>query len=435
MTPSPPSTAPPLSEKTKQLNLFDVLCLGTNAIVGSGIYVFPGTLAAQLGPASPLAFGVCGALCCVIGLCFVEAAGMFGRSGGPYVYTDEAFGPMPGYLVGWTCWAAAVLSWAAVANAIPPYLGHLLPAPLQAFPAVAVVVGITVALGAINYTGVKPGAYILDLLTVIKLLPLLVLLGLGLAATRTARLVPFAPLGLGALPKSTYLAMFAFQGFEVVPVPAGETRSPRKTAPVALIGSLLISTLLYMGLQLAAVGSTPDLAGAEEPLALMGRTLLGEAGAKLVAAAAVVSMVGFCAGVALAGPRYLEALALDRHLPQGLARRHPRFATPSRCVLLTTGVSAALAFVLDFNRLVDLAVLTVGAQYLATSLAIPALRRKMPQLGRAFRLPGGPLIPLCSVAVTLWFGAQASLMELAWFSGLVGVGVVVWGVSRVWQRA
>lgn len=428
------SIAPPPPKSTKQLNLFDVLCLGTNAIVGSGIYVFPGTLATLLGPASPLAFGLCGLLCCIIGQCFVEAAGMFKRSGGPYIYTLEAFGPFPGFLVGWTCWAAAVLSWAAVASAISPYLNHLLPSPLGPSTALVVAVGITLALGAINYAGVKPGAYTLDLLTIIKLLPLLVLLALGLAATRMARLTPLAPHGLSALPRAAYLAMFAFQGFEVVPVPAGETRSPRRTAPLALIGSLLFSTLLYMGLQLAAVGSTPGLAGAEEPLALMGKTLLGDAGAKLVAAAAVVSMVGFCAGVALAGPRYLEALAQDRHLPEGLARRHPRFETPSRCVLLTTLVSAALVLLLDFSRLVDLAVLTVGAQYLATSLAVPALRRKRPDLGRAFRLPLGPVIPMLSVAVTVWFGAQTSLGEVMWFGALVGVGVLAWGAGKMRAR-
>ena len=200
-------------------------------------------------------------------------------------------------------------------------------------------VGITLTLGAINYVGVKPGAYTLDLLTVVKLIPLVVLLVLGLSSMDADRFVPMAPHGLSALPQAAYLAMFAFQGFEVVPVPAGETRNPQRNAPVALLGSLLVATMLYMGIQLAAVGSTPGLAGAEEPLALMGATLLGEAGARLVASAAVISMVGFCAGVALAGPRYLEALALDGHLPSGLARRHPRFATPSRCVRVTLPLS------------------------------------------------------------------------------------------------
>ncbi len=427
---APPSDPPP----SKQLSLFDVLCLGTNAIVGSGIYVFPGELAARLGPASTLAFGLCGVLCCVIGLCFAEAAGMFRRSGGPYVYAVEAFGPIPGFLVGWTCWAAAVLSWAAVAIILPTYLGHLYPPFNIPWVGLSSAVGITLFLGAVNYAGVKPGAYTLDFLTVVKILPLLLLLVLGLGAMKSASLTPFAPLGLTDLPRSAFLAMFAFQGFEVVPVPAGETRNPRRNAPLALFGSLLGTTLLYMAIQLAAVGSTPNLAGAKEPLALMGNALMGETGGRLVAGSAVLSMLGFCAGVALAGPRYLEALSLDGHLPEALAQRHPRFATPSRCIIISTLLTTSLLFLLDFSRLVDLAVLTVGAQYLATSLAVPVLRRKRPELKRSFRLPLGPFIPICSAAVTLWFIAQAGATEVFWFSVLVCAGMMIWAGGRFASR-
>lgn len=406
------------------LSLFDVLCLGVNAIVGSGIYLFPGLLAAQLGPASFLAFALCGVMSALIGLCFVEAASTFDRSGGPYIYAASAFGQWPGYLVGWTCWTAALLSWAAVASAIAPYLGHLW-APLGAGAGAAVTAaGITLVLGVINYLGVKPGAYTLDVLTVAKLLPLLVLLGAGLLALVPGRLTPFAPHGLAPLPQASFLAFFAFQGFEVVPVPAGETANPRRNAPLALMGSLLGATLLYVAIQVAAVGSTPGLAGAKQPLAEMGRALLGEAGGHMVAVAAVISMLGFCSGVALAGPRYLEALAEDRHLPWDLGRRHPRYDTPGRAIVATTGLTCLLVLLLDFDHLVDMAVLTVGVQYLATCLAVPLLRRRLPRTGApAYRLPGGPLIPLLALALTLWFGSQAKADALLWFGVLLAAGI------------
>lgn len=419
-----------MDDSPRQLSLFDLLCLGTNAIVGSGIYAFPGLLARDLGPASVLAFGLCGGISVLIGLCFVEAAGMFQRSGGPYVYAHEAFGPWPGYLVGWSCWAAALLSWAAVASAIPPYLGQFWPAVASGWAAVGVAAGLTLALGAVNYFGVKPGAYTLDFFTISKLVPLAVLLVAGAAATRRSRLTPFAPHGLGPLPGSAYVAFFAFQGFEVVPVPAAESRHPRRNAPLALVGALLGATGLYMALQLVAVGSTPDLAGSRQPLALMGRTLLGELGGMMTAAAAVVSMVGFCAGVALAGPRYLEALALDRHLPPTLAARHPRFGSPHWAILLSTGATAVLVALLDFGKLVDLSVLTVGAQYLATCLAVPVLRRRFPERGRTFRLPGGPLIPLLATGVTLWFGAQARPGAALWFGALLLLGLPLRALTR-----
>lgn len=406
------------------LSRLDVLCLGINAIVGSGIYAFPGLLAAQLGPASFLAFGLCGVMAAMVGLCFAEAAGIFDRSGGPYVYAQTAFGRFVGFLVGWSCWVAAVVSWAAVARAIPPYVGHLW-APLgREVGAVAVAASITVALGMINYLGVKPGAYTTDLLTAAKLLPLGVLVVAGFVAPhRTGG--PFAPHGYRALPRAALSTFFAFQGFEVVPVPAGETANPTKAAPIAVLGSLAGATALYMAVQWTAVASTPGLAGSDQPLALMGESLLGQLGGQMVAGAAVVSMLGFCAGVALAGPRYLEPLCADGHLPPQLARRHPRFATPHLAILATTALACVLLVFLGFTQLVNLSVLTVGLQYLVTCLAVPALRWRRPDLTRSFKVPLGPAIPLLAVAVVVWLGAQARLEELGGFAAVIVVGLLL----------
>jgi len=411
----------------RRLTLLDVLCLGVNAIVGSGIYAFPGLLAAQLGPASFLAFGLCGLVAAVVGLCFAEAAGMFERSGGPYVYARAAFGPVAGYAVGWACWAAAVLSWAAVARAIPPYLGQLWPGVASGGGATAVALAITLALAGINLLGIKPGAITTDVLTGAKLLPLLILAGKGLLVGARVPVRPFAPRGLRPLPRAAFTAFFAFQGFEVVPVPAGDTANPRRNAPVAVLGSLALSTLLYMLVQWTAVSTTPSLAGAAQPLAEMGRVLLGSFGSQLVAGAAVVSMLGFCAGVAFAGPRYVEALAEGGYLPAAVAARHPRFRTPHLAIALTTALTCLGVLVLDFARLVDLSVLTVSAQYLATCVAVPVLRWRQPSLARSFRLPAGPVIPLLGLAVTVWLAAQAGREKLLVFGIMVAAGFVVWG--------
>ncbi len=406
------------------LSLFDVICLGFNAIVGSGIYLFPGTLAQQLGPASVLAFALCGLMSVLIGLCFVEASGMFDSSGGPYIYARTAFGDLVGYMVGWTCWAAAILSWAAVTSAVARDLGKLLPVTTSSLDTgMMLAAAITGVLMLINYVGVKPGAYTLDGLTVVKLLPLVALLGLGLGKIKGHLITPFAPRGLGALPRASYLAFFAFQGFEVVPVPAGETADPRRNAPIAVLGSIVGATVLYMAIQWVAVGSTPGLPGSEQPLAEMGRHLLGPTGGSLVAGAGLVSMIGFCAGIALSGPRYLEALAADEHVPMWVAQRHPRFGTPHRAILVTGALTLALVLTFDFEGLVDLAVLTVGVQYLATCVAVPVLRATHPDQERRMRLPLGPVIPLTATAITVWFGWQAEVEKLGWFGIMLLAGV------------
>lgn len=415
------------------LSLFDVVCLGVNAIVGSGIYAFPGILAARLGPASFLAFGLCGLLSVLVALCFAEAAGMHERSGGPYVYAQAAMGRQIGYLVGWTCWIAAVMSWAAVARAIAPYLGHLW-APLgHPIGGAAVAVGITLLLGVVNYLGVKPGAYTMDLLTVAKLLPLVVLVAAGFIQGHLPA-GELCPHGLGPLPAAAFTAFFAFQGFEVVPVPAGETARPQRNIPIAVLGSLLGATALYMMVQWAAVLTTPGLATADQPLAEMGRVVLGELGGQMVAGAAVISMLGFCAGVALTGPRYLEPLAQDGHLPRALALRHARLGTPHRAIIATTGLTALLVVLLNFSQLVNLAVLTVGVQYLATCLAVPIMRVRASARLRTFRLPLGPLIPVLAVGVVLWLAAQAKLLELGGFAVLLVVGYALKLVTHLVER-
>ncbi len=414
----------------RKLTLVDLLCLGVNAIVGSGIYLLPGTLAALLGPASVLTFAVTGLLSALIALSFAEVSSRFDRSGGPYVYAREAFGGLAGYVVGWTCWAAAVMSWAAVTRGMMLQAATFYPALGGATLAPALGCASIVALALVNTAGVKPGAIVTDVLTVAKLLPLLVLLVVGLTALSGARLAPFAPMGFDAMPRATFLAFFAFQGFEVVPVPAGDSTRPTRDAPLAVLVSVAVATLLYMALQLGAVATTPGIAGHAQPLTAMAQQLLGPAGATMVAVAALIAMLGFNAGVALAAPRYIEALAQDGYLHAALGKRHPARQTPQAAILTTSAAAALLTVLLDFTQLVDLSVVFVAVQYLSTTAAVPVLRTRR-DLGARVTLPWGPLLPSAAfLAVSVLVGLRISEESdgpalLLSFMVLLGVGVLV----------
>lgn len=409
---------------SRQLGLLDITCIGVNAIVGSSIFLFPGRLAGFLGPASILAFGLTGLLLITVGLCFAEASTRFDRTGGPYLYAREAFGDWAGFSIGWLAWIAQMFSWAAVANAIAVYLGYFDPSWSSTLAVKGVAAFVIAAMGVINYRGVKLGAWTSDFFTAAKLLPLLVFIVVGLPRVEAANFTPLAPHGWAPMGQACFLAYFAFQGFEYIPVPAGEAKNPGRAVPIALISALLIASALYMAIQAVAVGVMPGLASSERPLADAAVLLMGPAGALLMVVGSVVSTTGYNSSVALVTPRYLVGIAEDGHVPKWLAGVHERFGTPHRAILLTTGLTLAFALLLDFNKLVDISNVVVCAQYLSTCGAVPVLRRLRPAPAGSFKLPFGWLIPALGILATGWLGAQGGLGQV-WFTlALLGLGLL-----------
>jgi amino acid transporter len=402
----------------RALTTFDATCIGVNAIVGSGIYLFPGKLAAELGPLSIVAWLVTGLLCFPLALTYAALGAREDRTGGSFRYVERAFGLAPGFVVGWSAWVTSVLSWAAVAAGVPGYLGAFVPAAGGEGAAPIVAAAIVVSLSVLNALGVKPGARFTDALTLGKLVPLAIFVIAGLAFVEPARFVPLAPHGFAPLPALALMTMFAYQGFEVVGIPAGELREPRRSVPRAVLGSLFLSGLLYALVQVVFVGVGGS--SRAQPLPETASIFLGPLGAPLLGLGAVVSMLGFNAGTALATPRYLEALAEQRLVPGAFARRNARFETPHLAIALSGGVAAVLAVVLDFERLVDLAVVAVLGQYFMSSAALLKLGET-----RRERAVGA-----LSLAVSLVFAAQCELRAVGVLGALLLVGVVIALFSR-----
>lgn len=399
----------------RELRLLDILCLGLNAIIGSGIFLFPGKLAAFLGPASILSFFLCGILLIPIALCFAYLAARYESTGGTYLYARDAFGPWTGFAVGWMAWVVLIVSYAAVANAISAYLGHFSPFFGTRLGTKAVALGVIAGLGVLNYVGVVPAARTTDAFTAAKLVPLLIFVAVGLFAVRWENLTPFAPHGFGSFGPAVFLVWFAYQGFENAPVPSGEAARPRRDAPLAVVLSLLLSGVLYVLVQTVAVGTHPGVAGSSKPLAEAAGVFLGPWGAGLIALGAAISTLGFTTGAALVTPRYLYALAADGYLPGILGSAHPRFGTPHAAVVATTLAAGAAALVLDFDKLVDLSNVTVGVQYVATCASAWVL----------VRMPGGPALPLAGMGVVAYLTWQARLPEWLWTLAALGVGLAL----------
>ncbi len=387
--------------------------------MGSSIFLFPGLLAGRLGTASPAAFALTALLLAPVGLCFAEAASAHDRPGGPSLYAETEFGPRWGFAVGWLCWVTMLVSWAAVANGAAAYLPHAAERP---WVGKVVAVGAILFFGLLNLRGVRLGAWTTDFFTAAKLVPLALIAGAGLIALPSWRPTPAAE-GWSALGPACFLAYFSYQGFEAVPVPAGEAKDPARDMPFAVLAALGGSAVLYVLVQIAAVSAVPGLAGMERPLAAVGDAVFGPWGGRLIIAGATVSMLGYVAGSALGGPRYLAALSEAGHLPAVLAAPHPRWGTPSGAILCSTGIAAVAAASLDFARLVDFANVVISVQFLATAAAVLARRRRGAPSG--FRAPGGVLTPLAAMAATLWLGGQGGWAQVAVTVAVLALGLAL----------
>jgi len=406
----------------RRLGLLDVLAIGVNAIVGSGVFSVPDDMQRAMGGLSPLAFVLCAVMLVPVALCFAELSSAVDKNGGPYVYAVRAFGPIVGFVVGWSCYVNAFLSLAANAT----LLGALAHLDQTLFYRPAVVSAILL-LGAVNYVGVRPGANLVHVMTIGKLTAIFLFVGAAVFHLHGGRLGGPLPQGAAGVGTGIYLALFPLQGFEVVGVPAGETKNPKRNVPLATVGSLFFAAVLFTVVQTMLVGSFPGLAAESTTPLLDAAKSIGPVLGVLVLVGSLLSVGGFMAGSALGSPRYAQALAHDGQLPRGLAGVHPRFGTPHVAIVTTTLLTAGAAAVFTYRELIGFSNVTVVVQYALTCAAVPILRRRAAkgEEGAIFRVPLGPVIPILGVIGSLTFLGGSDLKELAWAGAGMGVGVIV----------
>jgi len=409
----------------RRLGLFDIWCIGVNATVGSGVFALPDDIHRSMGGYSPLAYLLCTLLLLPVALCFVELSGRFDRTGGAYVYASAAFGPRVGFVIGWFCWISTFVSWAANTVLFIELLGPRSPMLARALSA-----GLIVALGAVNYYGVKPGAWVVNLVVIGKVGAILCFLAAALFAMHPGRLGGALPLGAVGMGQGIYLALWPLQGFEVTPIVAGETQNPRRNVPLGTIGTLVFSALLFMIVQTALVGAYPALGSVSEQPLVEGARYLDPRLGVLVLVGSLISIGGFTAGSALGSQRYAQAIAADGLLPARLAAIHPRWATPHAAIVMTTALSALLAALFHYRQLVGMANIVVVIQYLSACLAVPLVRRRAPAGERAWVIPGGPVVPALGALGSLVLFAGAGRDEYVFGALALVVGLAVARFSR-----
>ena len=416
----------------RALGRWDLTAIGVNQVIGSAIFLLPADVARLVGPWGPLAFLAVGLLSLSIALCFAEVGSRFDRTGGPYLPARVAFGRFVGFETGWMMWFARVASQASVANGLALALGFYWPALTGGTPRAALIASVTAALTWVNVRGVKQSSWLVNALTVGKLAPLAVFVVAGAWFIDPARFASLPAVSRTQGAAAAILLVFAYGGYEVTGVLAGEAATPRRDVPFAFVATLVIVSITMSLTSLVATGLLPDLAATRTPLADGAAIVLGPAGALLVSVGSAVSMTGNNMGQILNGSRTIFALAEHGDLPRWFGRVHPRYQTPSNAILFTAAVALALALSGSFVALAAASAIARLVVYLAVCLGTLVLRRRAPggDLNAAqFTVPLGPIIPVVASMVALLILAGATWEQLVSGTAALAAGAVLFFIA------
>jgi len=414
------------------LGRWDLTAIGINQVIGAAVFLVPAQIAFHLGPWSPLAVLLVGLSTILVGLCFAEVGSRFETTGGAYLYSKAAFGRFVGFEVAWLQWFTRVAGLASVSNGIAITLSAFWPAVASGLGRMLLIGGITLTLMFVNLIGIRQSSNLVNALTLAKLAPLVGFLVIGVWFIHPRYYPPIASVGRENLVAATLLLVFTFGGFDVVGVPAGEAKAPRRDVPIALITTIGGVTLILISIQVLLMFTLPDLAHSKTPIADAMQAITGPAGAYVVATGAVFSMVGNNAGQILSGSRTLFSLAAADELPAFFGRVHPRFKTPSNAIVITTAAALALALSGTFAKMAAISAVARLAAYVATAAATLALRRRDRNHGTPaalFKIPGGSAVPILALATCVLMLCGATAEQLTAGAIAVIVGAVLFALA------
>jgi amino acid transporter len=435
ITPAGALTVDARSGLVRRIRRWDLVALVLNCIIGAGIFGLPSRAFALAGTYSLLAYLLCAIVVGLIALSFAEVASRFSGTGGPYVYARDAFGALAGFEVGWLLWVARVTAFGSLANLFVDYGSIFVPAVGGGLGRAAALTGIAITLTLLNIIGVRPSTLFTDTVTIGKLAALVFFIVAGMMFVSRANFSMAARPTYGHFSQAVLVLVFAFSGFEMAVIPAGEIVDPGKQIPFALLLGIAIVVILYILIQFVAIGTLPTLATSQRPIADASARFLGSRAAGFVSLGALISIGGTLNSIMLVTPRLLFALAEDGHLPRVLGVVHSRFRTPHVAILGSTVVMVALTLSGSFTTLAAISTIIRLVTYAATCAALLQLRRQPNAPPAMFTAPFGGVAAIAALILSAWLLSNTSRAD-AWTTVIAGVaGLVLFFVLGARHRA
>jgi len=411
------------------LGLVEVTAGGVGIIIGAGIYVLLGAATAEAGSLVWIAFLGAAALSLLTGLSYAELSSMFPSAAGEYEYTRHAMPEWLAFVVGWTMILGLVVAAATVSIGFARYVGYFVDVDVRVAS-----LALLVVVSAVAMLGIKQSARLTVGLSAVQVGGLLFVAAIGLPHVGDVDL--FSGSGFGGVLAAAALVFFAFIGFDEVITLAEETRDPSRTVPRALLLALGLSTALYVAVAIAAVsvlGAGP-LAASPRPLADVMAHVLGDRGATVVAAIAVLTTTNTTLLALTAASRVMYGMAKAGAMPQPFRMVHPGRQTPIRAIVAVTGIAIAFASFGDFAVIAAVTDFAVYVVFLAVNATVIILRRSHPHRQRPFAVGGAirgiPILPLLGFASVVLMMTQLEPLAIAVGTAACAIGLVVGWLVR-----
>ncbi|MFI6645252.1 amino acid permease [Streptomyces sp. NPDC050504] len=451
----------------KSLSALDLTVFGVGVVIGSGIFVITGTAAKDYaGPAVTLSFVVAAVVCALAALCYAEFASTVPVAGSAYTFSFATLGELPAWIIGWDLVLELALGCAAVSTSWAGYVQSLLeswgiPLPevllgppadggfgfnIAAFLLIAAVTGVIVV-------GMKLSAMVTSVVVAIKVLVVLVVIAVGAFFVKGANYSPFVPgsketaggsgldstlleavfgftpatFGVMGIFAAAAVVFFAYIGFDVVATAAEETRNPQRDVPIGILGSLGICTVLYVGVAIVVTGMQKySELDSDAPLAEAFKAVDQPFWAGLISFGAIIGLVTVVMILLLGQSRVFFAMSRDGLLPPLFCQVHPKFRTPYRSTVVLGLVSAVIAGFVPLDELAKLVNIGTLFAFVVVALGVNILRRTRPDLPRSFRAPWVPVLPIASVACSVWLMLNLSVETWLRFGAWMLLGVVIY---------
>ncbi|MFE4333203.1 amino acid permease [Streptomyces sp. NPDC056831] len=451
----------------KSLSALDLTVFGVGVIIGTGIFVLTGKVAKETaGPATALAFVVAAIVCALAALCYAEFASTVPVAGSAYTFSYASLGELIAWIIGWDLvlefalgTAVVAVGWSGYVRSLMDNFGWSMPEVLSG-PDVAKGFGfdilafvLVLVLTVVLVLGMKLSARVTTIVVAIKIAVVLVVIIAGLFFVKAANYSPFipaaqpqpsgsgltapliqlifgyAPTNFGVLGIFTAASVvfFAFIGFDVVATAAEETKVPQRDMPRGILASLFICTVLYVAVSLVVTGMQHySELSVEAPLADAFKAVGHPVYAGFISFGAAIGLTTVCLILLLGQTRVFFAMSRDGLLPRFFSVTHPRFRTPYRPTILLGVIIAIVAGFTSINELATLVNIGTLFAFVVVALGVMVLRRTRPDLHRAFRTPWVPLIPILSVAASVWLMLNLPAETWLRFAIWMAIGVVIY---------